>query len=215
MDVQGQQQTLQAFVLGPGAGRQITISGVAEISTGSDCRPIGRAYYATVRPGRAEVATAIADQWQGRGLGTLLLGQLAEVAAAISEAAHGLPPDNPILAVFMTDSTPIELAGPGGASPATGSPSRLRGRWRRRPASVSGAGDLPSPRRGRTGCDETRQPRSWRARWAWRRWLARAGRRRATGRLLRTATGRDAPGRDARGRRGSRQGFRGQVALEA
>ena len=32
------------------------------------------------RPERAEVALAIADAMQGRGLGTILLGQLAEVA---------------------------------------------------------------------------------------------------------------------------------------
>ena len=72
-------------------------------TAGPDRRLIGHAYYATVRPGRAEVALAIADSWQGRGLGTLLLGQLAEVAAASGiEAfeADVLPSNHRMLEVF-------------------------------------------------------------------------------------------------------------------
>ncbi len=52
--------------------------------TGSQDCVIGHAFYATVAEDRAEVAFAIADDYQGRGLATILLGQLAEVAASNS-----------------------------------------------------------------------------------------------------------------------------------
>jgi GNAT superfamily N-acetyltransferase len=42
------------------------------------------------RPERAEVAFAIADAMQGKGLGTILLGQLAEAADAPSRAARAV-----------------------------------------------------------------------------------------------------------------------------
>jgi acetate---CoA ligase (ADP-forming) len=43
---------------------------------------VGHAMYVQIAPRRAEMALAIADTYQGRGLGTILLGQLAEAAAA-------------------------------------------------------------------------------------------------------------------------------------
>jgi acetyl coenzyme A synthetase (ADP forming)-like protein len=43
---------------------------------------VGHAVYVAIEPGKAELALAIADEYQGRGLGTILLGQLAEVASA-------------------------------------------------------------------------------------------------------------------------------------
>ena len=48
-------------------------------------RIVGHALYAPSGEGRAEVAFAIAREYQGRGLATMLLGQLAEAAAA-----HGI-----------------------------------------------------------------------------------------------------------------------------
>ena len=51
-------------------------------SSGSDDRIVGHAFYAVIEAGRAEVAFTIAHEFQGRGLATILLGQLAEVAAA-------------------------------------------------------------------------------------------------------------------------------------
>jgi len=43
---------------------------------------VGHAMYVTMGPKKAELALAVADLYQGRGLGTILLGQLAEAAAA-------------------------------------------------------------------------------------------------------------------------------------
>jgi GNAT superfamily N-acetyltransferase len=46
---------------------------------------VGHGFYAVTGPAHAEVAFAVADELQGHGLGTILLGQLAQ-------AAVGLPP---------------------------------------------------------------------------------------------------------------------------
>lgn len=43
---------------------------------------VGHAMYVQVQPRMAELALAVADGYQGRGLGTILLGQLAEAAQA-------------------------------------------------------------------------------------------------------------------------------------
>ena len=43
---------------------------------------VGHAFYAALTQTRAEVAFTIADEFRGRGLATILLGQLADVAAA-------------------------------------------------------------------------------------------------------------------------------------
>ena len=43
---------------------------------------VGHAMYVEIEPRKAELALAVADAYQGRGVGTILLGQLAEAAAA-------------------------------------------------------------------------------------------------------------------------------------
>jgi acetyl coenzyme A synthetase (ADP forming)-like protein len=49
---------------------------------GPDQRIVGHAFYTTAQSDVADVAFAIADEFQGRRLGPILLGQLAEVASA-------------------------------------------------------------------------------------------------------------------------------------
>jgi acetyl coenzyme A synthetase (ADP forming)-like protein len=51
-------------------------------TSGLDGVIVAHAQYVVVGTRRAEIALAVADRWQGRGLGTLLLGELAAIAAA-------------------------------------------------------------------------------------------------------------------------------------
>jgi acetate---CoA ligase (ADP-forming) len=62
------------------------------------------------RPDRAEVAFAIADAMQGKGLGTILLGQLAEAAdqAGVTVlAAEVLPQNHRMVRVFRDSGFPV------------------------------------------------------------------------------------------------------------
>jgi acetate---CoA ligase (ADP-forming) len=62
------------------------------------------------RPDRAEVAFAIADAMQGNGLGTILLGQLAEAAADAGVAvlnAEVLPQNRKMVRVFRDSGFPV------------------------------------------------------------------------------------------------------------
>ena len=49
---------------------------------GAESRIVGHAMYVATDARKAELALAVADSYQGRGLGTILLGQLGEAAAA-------------------------------------------------------------------------------------------------------------------------------------
>ncbi|HEY8761544.1 MAG TPA: GNAT family N-acetyltransferase [Candidatus Dormibacteraeota bacterium] len=75
-------------------------------------RIVGHAYYGSVNPHRAEVGFAVADEMQGRGLGTILLGQLAANAAAagIEEfEATILAENRQMLDVFRDSGFPIRI----------------------------------------------------------------------------------------------------------
>ena len=64
------------------------------------------------RPERAEVAFAVADRFQGRGLGTILLGQLAEAASAAGVrvfTAEVLPDNHQMVRVFRSSGFPVEI----------------------------------------------------------------------------------------------------------
>ena len=85
--------------------------------TGADERVVGHAFYASVAEQRAEAAFAVADDFQGRGLGTILVGQLAEIAASngiqIFEAEL-LAANNAMLRVFRESGFPIEVTAEAG-----------------------------------------------------------------------------------------------------
>jgi acetyl coenzyme A synthetase (ADP forming)-like protein len=86
-------------------------------TSGPDGRIVGHGMYARTGDERAEVAFTIDDAFRGRGLGTILLGQLAEVAAAngipVFEAVV-LPENRGMLGVFRQSGLPFELrTGPG------------------------------------------------------------------------------------------------------
>lgn len=80
--------------------------------SGPDERIVGHAFYAELGEQRAEVAFTIADDFQRRGLGTMLLGQLAEVAAASGVhtfEAEIIASNHAMLNVFRESGFPIEV----------------------------------------------------------------------------------------------------------
>ena len=85
---------------------------------GAERRLVGHAAYFGAGDGRAEIAFAIADDLQGRGLGTILLAHLAQVAedAGIELfEAEVLPANHRMLEVFRESGFPVEMtAEPGG-----------------------------------------------------------------------------------------------------
>ena len=85
--------------------------------SGSDERVVGHAFYAGIDAVRAEVAFTIADDFQGRGLGTLLLCQLAEIADANGihtfEAEVAAANVN-MLSVFRESGFPMEVGATAG-----------------------------------------------------------------------------------------------------
>ncbi|HET8675376.1 MAG TPA: GNAT family N-acetyltransferase, partial [Blastocatellia bacterium] len=80
---------------------------------GSDERIVGHAFYIASGKGRAEVAFTISDEFQGRGLGTILLGQLAAVASANGIhlfEADVLSANHKMIGVFRESGFPLETA---------------------------------------------------------------------------------------------------------
>jgi acetyl coenzyme A synthetase (ADP forming)-like protein len=81
-------------------------------TTGTDRTVVGHAVYMRTGSHRAEVAFAVADRFQGRGLGTILLGQLAEAAAENGVAlfeAQVLPENHRMIEVFRESGFPVEI----------------------------------------------------------------------------------------------------------
>ena len=80
--------------------------------TGADHHVIGEASYEELRRDRAEFAIAIADDYQGHGLGTHLVGLLAEIADAagiVTFEAAVLPENGPMLEVFRESGLPVRI----------------------------------------------------------------------------------------------------------
>jgi acetyl coenzyme A synthetase (ADP forming)-like protein len=80
--------------------------------SGANGRIVGHAMYALTGTGRAEVAFAIADAYQHQGLGTILLGELAQVACSrgirVFEAVV-LPHNHRMVAVFRDSGFPVQI----------------------------------------------------------------------------------------------------------
>ena len=96
--------------------------------TGTPRRVIAHAAYVRLGPkpvhprrggnGRAEVAFLVADAWQGRGISTILLAQLADVAQQHGIAtfeAKVLPDNHRMIGVFRASGFPVELHSTPGA----------------------------------------------------------------------------------------------------
>ena len=79
---------------------------------GPEERIVGHALYAAVNGETAEVAFAVTDDYQGRGLGTILLGHLAEVAATHgihAFMAFVMHENRQMLGVFRESGFPTEV----------------------------------------------------------------------------------------------------------
>ena len=85
--------------------------------SGAEERVVGHAFYAGLEEHRAEVAFTIANDFQGRGLGTILLCQLAEVAVTndieVFEA-EVVASNHAMLRVFRESGFPIEVSAAAG-----------------------------------------------------------------------------------------------------
>jgi acetate---CoA ligase (ADP-forming) len=80
--------------------------------SGDQNRVVGHAFYVAIAEARAEVAFTIANDFQGRGLGSILLCQLADVAATNGIkifAAEVVAANHAMLHVFRASGFPIEV----------------------------------------------------------------------------------------------------------
>jgi RimJ/RimL family protein N-acetyltransferase len=76
---------------------------VAVVEEGGRATIVGGARYIAVKPGQAEVAFVVVDEYQGQGLGTLLMRHLAALARATGLrqlVAEVLPENASMLKVF-------------------------------------------------------------------------------------------------------------------
>jgi acetate---CoA ligase (ADP-forming) len=79
--------------------------------TGSPKRIVSHASYIRIDDARAEVAFLVADEWQGRGISTIMLAHLAATAEGLgisSFVAEVLPANHRMIEVFRQSGFPIE-----------------------------------------------------------------------------------------------------------
>ena len=82
------------------------------VLTGAPERVVAHAMYARVEPQTAEVAFAVDEEWQGRGLATTLLAHLADAAAAEGIAefeAITLAGNHRMIGVFRDSGFPVDV----------------------------------------------------------------------------------------------------------
>ncbi len=85
---------------------------VAVVDEGGQPVIAGGTRYVVVQPGKAEVAFAVVDQYQGQGLGRALMHHLAALgrSVGIKELIAEVLPDNiPMLKVFEKSGFPISV----------------------------------------------------------------------------------------------------------
>jgi len=82
------------------------------VEAGSSPEIVAHAASFPLRTSRAEVAFLVTDEWQGRGLGSLLLSRLARAAelnGVTTLVADVLPRNRAMLAVFERSGYPVEV----------------------------------------------------------------------------------------------------------
>src|SRR3954447_8081190 len=111
---------LRFFSLGVNLGRAAQRAAAGDrpdgygliVTTGAEERVVAHAVFELERPGRAEVAFAVADGMQGRGLATVLLAHLAQAACerGIGEfVAIVLPENRRMISVFRESGVPVTV----------------------------------------------------------------------------------------------------------
>ncbi len=81
-------------------------------------RPVGHAVFIATGEDRAEMALAVADELQGHGLGTLLIGHLAEAASRagfLMFEAEVMPENRRMIEVIRETGFPVEMRAEPGA----------------------------------------------------------------------------------------------------
>ena len=82
------------------------------VTTGAEERVVAHAVFEMERADRAEVAFAVADEMQGRGLATVLIAHLAQVASArgiTTFTAIVLPENRRMISVFRESGFPVAV----------------------------------------------------------------------------------------------------------
>ena len=81
-------------------------------TTGPEQAIVGHGAYIRIDDDQAEVAFVVADEWQGYGIATIMLGQLASAAQAHGVSvftAEVLPRNHRMIDVFRNSGFPVEL----------------------------------------------------------------------------------------------------------
>ncbi|WP_028063415.1 bifunctional acetate--CoA ligase family protein/GNAT family N-acetyltransferase [Solirubrobacter soli] len=124
------------------------------VTTGAEERVVAHAVFELERPDRAEVAFAVADEMQGRGLATVLIAHLAQVASArgvTTFTATVLPENRRMISVFRESGFPVHVrASPDGIElefpTELGEDARRKFEDRDRVAAVAAVGRVLKPR---------------------------------------------------------------------